>query len=75
MNGVSESTVPAAISAAEFFERARARLSFDVPPGLSDPSIIPESGDAGTDRMLEIIAQEQPIRPGRLLPFCGRISR
>jgi 8-oxo-dGTP pyrophosphatase MutT (NUDIX family) len=55
--------------AREFFERARARLNFDVPPGLSDPSIIPESGDSGTDRMLEIIAREVPIRPaGVLIP-------
>jgi 8-oxo-dGTP pyrophosphatase MutT (NUDIX family) len=51
----------------DFFERARARLAFDVPPGLSDPNIIPESGDRGTDRMLEIIAREKPIRPAGVL--------
>ena len=55
------------ITAADFFARARARLSFDVPPGLDDPGIIPESGDAGTDRMLEIIAREQPIRRAAVL--------
>jgi 8-oxo-dGTP pyrophosphatase MutT (NUDIX family) len=60
-------TGPGAISSAEFFDRARARLAFDVPPGLLDPSIIPESGDRGTDRMLEIIAREQPIRPAAVL--------
>jgi 8-oxo-dGTP pyrophosphatase MutT (NUDIX family) len=60
-------TEPAAISAAEFFERSRARLRFEVPPGLLDPSIIPHSGDQGTDRMLEIIAREQPIRPAAVL--------
>src|SRR6201995_323021 len=54
---------PAVISAAEFYDRARARLSFDVPQGLVDPNVIPESGDPGTDRMLEIIAREQPVRP------------
>ena len=58
---------PARIGSAEFFDRARARLSFDVPPGLVDPNIIPESGDPGTDRMLEIIAREQPIRPAAVL--------
>jgi 8-oxo-dGTP pyrophosphatase MutT (NUDIX family) len=58
---------PAAISAAEFYDRTRARLSFDVPPGLIDPNIIPESGDPGTDRMLEIIAREQPVRPAAVL--------
>jgi 8-oxo-dGTP pyrophosphatase MutT (NUDIX family) len=58
---------PAAISAASFYDRARSRLSFDVPPGLIDPNIIPESGDPGTDRMLEIIAREQPVRPAAVL--------
>ena len=58
---------PAEMTAAEFYNRARARLSFDVPPGLIDPNIIPESGDPGTDRMLEIIAREQPVRPAAVL--------
>ncbi len=56
-----------AVTAAEFFNRAQSRLSFDVPPGLIDPNIIPESGDPGTDRMLEIIAREQPVRPAAVL--------
>jgi 8-oxo-dGTP pyrophosphatase MutT (NUDIX family) len=60
-------TAPAALDAAEFFERARARLRFDVPAALRDPDIVPTSGDAGTDRMLEIIAREQPIRPAAVL--------
>jgi len=60
-------TDPARTGSAEFFDRARARLRFDVPPGLFDPNIIPESGDPGTDRMLEIIAREQPIRPAAVL--------
>jgi len=55
------------VTAADFFARAHARLSFDVPPGLDDPNVIPESGDAGTDRMLEILAREQPIRPAAVL--------
>jgi 8-oxo-dGTP pyrophosphatase MutT (NUDIX family) len=58
---------PAAISAAEFFDRARARLRFDIPAGLTDSSLIPVSGDQGTDRMLEILAREQPIRPAAVL--------
>jgi 8-oxo-dGTP pyrophosphatase MutT (NUDIX family) len=62
-------TGPAGISSAEFFDRARARLRFDVPPGLVDPNIVPPSGDRGTDRMLQILAREQPIRPaGVLIP-------
>jgi len=58
---------PAAISGEEFYDRVRTRLSFDVPAGLVDPNIIPESGDPGTDRMLEIIAREQPVRPAAVL--------
>jgi 8-oxo-dGTP pyrophosphatase MutT (NUDIX family) len=58
---------PAAISSAEFFDRASARLCFDIPPGLTDASLIPASGDQGTDHMLEIIAREQPIRPAAVL--------
>jgi 8-oxo-dGTP pyrophosphatase MutT (NUDIX family) len=60
-------TGAAANDSAEFFARARARFNFDVPPGLFDPNIIPESGDRGTERMLEIIAREQPIRPAAVL--------
>src|SRR3954466_1224940 len=55
------------IGSAEFFERARARLRFEIPPGLNDASVIPISGDPGNDRMLEIIAQERPIRPAAVL--------
>src|SRR5258706_8614506 len=60
-------TDPAKISSAEFFERSRARLRFEVPPGLIDRNIIPRSGDQGTDRMLEIIAREQPVRPAAVV--------
>ena len=57
----------APISAAEFFSRSATRLNFDVPPGLVDPNIIPRTGDSGNDRMLEIVAQEQPVRPAAVL--------
>lgn len=60
-------TGSAVLSSAEFFDRGRHRLDFGVPPSLIDPNIIPESGDSGTDRMLEIIAHEQPIRPAAVL--------
>ena len=58
---------PVAVNSAEFFARSQARLNFEVPPGLVDPNIIPKSGDQGTDRMLEIIAREQPVRPAAVL--------
>ncbi len=67
MNEPMLRTDPATISSATFFERCRARLRFDVPPGLVDPRIVPSSGDQGTDRMLEIIARERPIRPAAVL--------
>ena len=57
----------AAISSAEFFDLAHARLRFDIPPGLTDASLVPPSGDRGTDQMLEILAREQPIRPAAVL--------
>ena len=60
-------TKPALFSSAEFFARAKARLRFDVPPALMDASIVPQSGDRGTDRMLQILAQEKPIRPAAVL--------
>jgi 8-oxo-dGTP pyrophosphatase MutT (NUDIX family) len=58
---------PATIDAADFFARARSRLRFDVPAALHNQDIVPTSGDAGTDRMLEIVAREQPIRAAAVL--------
>ncbi|TPQ39911.1 CoA pyrophosphatase [Bradyrhizobium guangdongense] len=65
---------PAApVGATEFFDRSKARLGFDVPAALYDPNIVPTSGDPGTDRMLEIIAREQPVRPAAvLIPIIDR---
>jgi 8-oxo-dGTP pyrophosphatase MutT (NUDIX family) len=60
-------TDQATIGSAEFFDRARARLRFEIPAGLTDPSVIPTTGDRGNDRMLEILAREQPIRPAAVL--------
>ena len=63
----------AAFSSAEFFDRARARLRFEIPPGLTDPNLVPVSGDQGTDHMLAILAREQPIRPAAvLIPVVDR---
>src|SRR5207237_9819563 len=59
--------IPVDVGSAEFFDRARARLRFEIPPGLNDASIVPVSGDPGNDRMLQIIAQERPIRPAAVL--------
>ncbi len=67
MNEPVVKTAPAEIDAVQFFARSRARLRFEVPPALLNPDIVPSSGDEGTDRMLEIIAREQPIRPAAVL--------
>lgn len=67
MNEPMLKTDKAAIGSQEFFERSRARLRFEVPPGLIDPTIIPKSGDHGNDRMLEIVARERPVRPAAVL--------
>ena len=60
-------TTTAEVNSVEFFARGRERLRFDVPKALLDPDVIPTSSDSGTDRMLEIIAREQPIRPAAVL--------
>ena len=57
----------AALDSAAFFDRGRTRLGFEIPLGLTDPSIIPHSHDPGTEHMLRLVAQEQPIRPAAVL--------
>lgn len=65
---IAQGDVPAAgFSTADFFRRAEQRLTFDIPAALSDAGIIPPSGDHGTDRMLQIVAEERPIRPAAVL--------
>jgi 8-oxo-dGTP pyrophosphatase MutT (NUDIX family) len=69
LNHSAIETVPAdlRIDSEEFFGRARQRLGFEVPPALTDASLVPASGDAGTDRMWQIIAEELPVRPAAVL--------
>ena len=57
----------AALSGAEFFERARARLTLDVPEGLTDASITPKRGDHDADPVMRKIAEVRPIRPAAVL--------
>lgn len=56
-----------ALAAAEFFARVRRRLTLDVPPGLTDPSITPVRGDHDADPVMRKIAQVRPIRPAAVL--------
>ena len=64
---------PDALSGEQFFERARARLTLDVPHGLNDPNIIPVHGDHEPDPVMEKIASIRPIRPAAVLvPVIAR---
>jgi 8-oxo-dGTP pyrophosphatase MutT (NUDIX family) len=61
-------TAPANIlSAEEFFARARARLSLQVPAGIDDPNVTPARGDHDADPVLRKIAEVRPIRPAAVL--------
>jgi 8-oxo-dGTP pyrophosphatase MutT (NUDIX family) len=53
--------------AADFFARAKARLTLDVPGGISDPNIIPKRGDHDIDPVLKAIADVRPIKPAAVL--------
>jgi 8-oxo-dGTP pyrophosphatase MutT (NUDIX family) len=57
----------------DFFTRVRARLTLDVPPGLTDESIVPARGDHDLDPMTVAIAKVRPIRPAAvLIPVVAR---
>ena len=55
------------LSAGEFFLRAHARLTLDVPPGLTDASVTPARGDHDADPVMKKIAEVRPIRPAAVL--------
>ena len=57
----------AALTGDEFFARAKARLTLDVPEGLTDPNVTPRRGDHDVDPVLEKIAAVRPIRPAAVL--------
>lgn len=63
----ARAAAPAEMSSDEFFRRARERLTFDIPAGLTDASILAPTGDFGTDAMLQVIAKERPVRPAAVL--------
>jgi 8-oxo-dGTP pyrophosphatase MutT (NUDIX family) len=55
------------LSGEEFFSRVRARLTLDVPPGLTDASVTPARGDHDADPVMQKIAEVRPIRPAAVL--------
>jgi 8-oxo-dGTP pyrophosphatase MutT (NUDIX family) len=64
---VGMASAAGSVSSVEFFDRAKRRLRFEVPPALTDAGVIPATGDHGNDQMLRTIAQERPIRPAAVL--------
>jgi 8-oxo-dGTP pyrophosphatase MutT (NUDIX family) len=62
-----------ALNGVEFFQRARSRLTLDLPPGLNDPNFIPKRGDHEPDPVMEKISAIRPIRPAAVLvPVIAR---
>ncbi|HEY7301520.1 MAG TPA: CoA pyrophosphatase [Xanthobacteraceae bacterium] len=60
-------------SGLEFFARARARLTLEVPAGLRDAGILPRRGDHDIDPVMQKIAATRPIRPAAVLvPIVDR---
>jgi 8-oxo-dGTP pyrophosphatase MutT (NUDIX family) len=55
------------LQADEFFRRARARLNFDVPPALTDATIIPATSNPDMDKLLAVIAGELPLKSAAVL--------
>ena len=57
----------------DFFSRAQARLTLEVPPGLADETLVPKRGDHDLDPMTAAIAKVRPIRPAAVLvPVVAR---
>jgi 8-oxo-dGTP pyrophosphatase MutT (NUDIX family) len=55
------------LTSAEFFTRARKRLTLDVPVGLTDPNVTPRRGDHDVDPVMAKVAAVRPIRPAAVL--------
>jgi len=73
MDGIVSASPPRSAAVTDFFERAAARLSLVVPPGLEDPDFVPSRGDHDIDPVLQSISQVRPIRPAAvLIPVIDR---
>lgn len=62
-----QEAVSTKLTAEEFFARVRRRLTLEVPPGLTDASVIPKRGDHDADPVMRKIAEVRPIRPAAVL--------
>lgn len=74
MNVPVEETGPATDDGSgDFFNRARARLRFDIPAELTDAGIAPSTGDQGRDFIVQEIARDEPLRAAAvLIPVVAR---
>jgi 8-oxo-dGTP pyrophosphatase MutT (NUDIX family) len=66
-----------ALTASEFFSRAQERLTFDVPAGFADPTVIPRHDQQDADpAVVAAIAAVRPIRLAAVLvPIIERDAR
>jgi 8-oxo-dGTP pyrophosphatase MutT (NUDIX family) len=64
---LKQASLPTALTGEQFFARAKERLNLNVPPGLTDPDVIPKRGDHDADPVMQKIAQVRPIRPAAVL--------
>ncbi|MEX0842690.1 MAG: CoA pyrophosphatase [Xanthobacteraceae bacterium] len=55
------------VPADDFFQRARARLSLDVPAALTDPDAVPSRGDHELNKEMQALWALRPIRPAAVL--------
>jgi 8-oxo-dGTP pyrophosphatase MutT (NUDIX family) len=56
------------VTAPEFFSRAQERLTFDVPPALTNPNtIVPADARSADPAVLAAIAAVRPIKPAAVL--------
>ena len=63
----------AADASADFFIRAKERLTLDVPTALSNPDMLPARGDHDLDPVQRAIAAVRPIKPAAvLIPIVTR---
>jgi 8-oxo-dGTP pyrophosphatase MutT (NUDIX family) len=73
MTGASHSVEQTIVPGHEFFDRARARLTLDVPPALNDPTLPAPRGDLDLDPALWEQAGVTASRPAAvLIPVVDR---
>jgi 8-oxo-dGTP pyrophosphatase MutT (NUDIX family) len=62
-----DAATPKSLPGHEFFDLARARLSQQIDPALTNPDLVPPHGDHESDPVFLAIADVRPIRPAAVL--------